>query len=76
MEECEKEQPSVSFQQELRNISQLQEQIERTKKELSQLLKIEHNEEKSLEGIYRASVVTTRNKLNLWQNHESQEHLH
>ena len=39
MEEIKKEEP-LTFQQQLQSIEQLQEQIERTKKELSQLGKL------------------------------------
>ena len=64
------------FQQQLLNLQELQEQIERTKQELSQLGKIEQNQDKNLENIYKQSIATTRNKLNHVDSKQHMDHLH
>lgn len=75
MEEIVKEE-SVTFQQQLLSLEQLQEQIERTKKELSQLGKLELYQDKHLHNMYQMSLLTTRNKLNAVDNHEHIDQLH
>jgi len=65
-----------SFQQQLMNLQELQEQIERTKQELSQLGKIEQNQDKGLQSIYKQSIETTRNKLNHVDSKQHMDHLH
>lgn len=75
MEGSESDNPN-NFQQQLINLQTLQEQIERTKKELSQLGKVQLLEDKNLQTIYKQSVQTTRNKLNQVESKQHQDLLH
>lgn len=54
----------------------MQEQIEQTRKEVSQLLKIESNQHRNLQTIYHQSIVTARNKLNHLQKDDYKHKLH
>lgn len=60
---------ALNFQVELQNLSSLQAKIEETRRSLNQLVKLENNEAKSIEAMHKLSLMTARNKLNLFQAH-------
>ena len=74
--ETNQSEATPNFQQQLLNLQELQAQLERTKQELSQLGKIEQNQDKNLQNIYKQSIETTRNKLNHVDSKQHMDHLH
>ena len=61
--------PAPSLQEQLKNLTDLQNRIEATKKELGHLSRIEAQEKGNLQSAFNKSMVASRNRLNLWENH-------
>lgn len=59
----------INFQSELNNLSTLQAKIEETRRSLNKLSKIELSERKQIDSIAKVSMLTTRNKFNLFETH-------
>lgn len=59
----------INFQSELNNLSTLQARIEETRRSLNKLSKIELSERKQIDSIAKVSMLTTRNKFNLFESH-------
>ena len=63
------EDPAPSFSSQLSNLAELQARIEQTRKELGHLTRVEAHEGKQLQSVLSQSMLMTRNRLNLWENH-------
>lgn len=59
----------INFQSELHNLNTLQAKIEETRRSLNKLSKIELSERKQIDSIAKVSMLTTRNKFNLFETH-------
>lgn len=59
----------INFQSELNNLSTLQAKIEETRRSLNKLSKMELSERKQIDSITKVSMLTTRNKFNLFESH-------